>query len=61
MISNVHITGNTTIGEKNVFYPFSSIGADPQDLKFKNEKSYLIIGNNNTFRENVTVNPGTTL
>ena len=59
LISNVHITGNTTIGEKNVFYPFSSIGAAPQDLKFKNEKSYLIIGNNNTFRENVTVNPGT--
>ena len=55
----MHITGNTTIGDKNVFYPFSSIGAAPQDLKFKNEKSYLIIGNNNTFRENVTINPGT--
>ena len=59
LISNVHIAGNTIIGEKNVFYPFSSIGAAPQDLKFKKEKSYLIIGNNNTFRENVTVNPGT--
>ena len=59
LISNVHITGNTTIGDKNVFYPFSSIGTAPQDLKFKGEKSYLIIGNNNTFRENVTVNPGT--
>ena len=55
----MHITGNTTIGDKNVFYPFSSIGTAPQDLKFKGEKSYLIIGNNNTFRENVTVNPGT--
>ena len=48
LISNVHITGNTTIGDKNVFYPFSSIGAAPQDLKFKGEKSFLIIGNNNT-------------
>ena len=60
LISNVHITGNTTIGENNVFYPFSSIGSSPQDLKYKGEKSYLTIGNNNTFRENVTVNPGTT-
>ena len=59
LISNVHITGSTTIGEKNIFFPFSSIGTTPQDLKYKNEKSYLIIGNNNTFRENVTVNPGT--
>ncbi len=59
LISNVHITGNTTIGENNVFYPFSSIGSSPQDLKYKGEKSYLTIGNNNTFRENVTVNPGT--
>ena len=59
LISNVHITGNTTISDKNVFHPFSSIGAVPQDLKYKGEKSYLIIGNNNIFRENVTVNPGT--
>jgi UDP-N-acetylglucosamine acyltransferase len=57
--SHVSILGNTKIGESNIFYPFSSIGSEPQDLKFENEKSYLIIGNNNTFRENVTVNPGT--
>ncbi len=58
-ISHVSITGNTKIADNNVFYPFSSIGSNPQDLKFNNEKSYLIIGNKNTFRENVTVNPGT--
>ena len=58
--SHVSITGNTIIGKNNIFYPFSSIGAEPQDLKFQNEKSFLIIGNNNTFRENVTANPGTT-
>ncbi len=57
--SHVSLVGNTKIGKENVFYPFSSIGSEPQDLKFKNETSYLIIGNNNTFRENVTVNPGT--
>jgi UDP-N-acetylglucosamine acyltransferase len=57
--SHISIIGNTTIGKNNIFYPFSSIGSEPQDLKFKNEKSFLIIGNNNTFRENVTANPGT--
>ncbi len=57
--SHVSIVGDTNIGENNIFYPFSSIGSNPQDLKYDNEKSYLIIGNNNTFRENVTVNPGT--
>ena len=55
----VNIVGNTCIGDENIFYPFCSIGNDPQDLKYKNEKSFLVIGNNNTFRENVTVNPGT--
>ena len=57
--SQVAISGNTKIGKNNVFYPFSSIGSSPQDLKFKGEESFLVIGNNNTFRENVTVNPGT--
>ena len=57
--SHVSIVGNTDIGKNNVFYPFSSIGSAPQDLKFENEKSFLSIGDNNTFRENVTVNPGT--
>ena len=57
--SHVSILGNTNIGKDNIFYPFSSIGSEPQDLKFENETSYLFIGNNNTFRENVTVNPGT--
>tara|TARA_B100000579_G_C22694138_1_gene786567 strand:- start:13 stop:798 length:786 start_codon:yes stop_codon:yes gene_type:complete len=57
--SHVSIVGNTEIGEGNIFYPFCSIGHSPQDLKYENEKSYLFIGNNNTFRENVTANPGT--
>ncbi len=59
LISHVSITGNTDIKHNNVFYPFNSIGSEPQDLKFNNEKSFLKIGSNNKFRENVTVNPGT--
>ena len=59
IISHVSITGFTTIKDNNSFFPFSSIGAQPQDLKYNNEKSYLEIGSNNRFRENVTVNPGT--
>ncbi len=59
LISNVSITGDTTIGDNNIFYPFSSIGTTPQDLKYKGENSKLFIGNNNTFRENVTISTGT--
>ena len=59
LISHVSITGNTNIENNNIFFPFTSIGSKPQDLKYKNEKSYLEIGNKNQFRENVTVNPGT--
>ena len=57
--SHVSILGNTKIGEKNTIYPFASIGNDPQDLKFKGEKTNLVIGNNNKIREYVTINPGT--
>ena len=57
--SNVVISGNTTIGKDNIFYPFSNIGCDPQDLKFKGEDSELIIGDNNLFRENTTISKGT--
>lgn len=57
--ANVYIDGNTEIGKNCTFYPFSSIGTNPQDLKYKGEKSRLKIGNNNIFREYVTVNPGT--
>ena len=59
LISNVHVTGRTEIGKNNKFFPFSSIGSIPQDLKYNGEDSRLIIGDNNNFRENVTVNPGT--
>ncbi|MDC1138554.1 acyl-ACP--UDP-N-acetylglucosamine O-acyltransferase [Candidatus Pelagibacter sp.] len=57
--SHVNITGNTKIGKKNIFYPMSSIGSSPQDLKYKGEKTKLTIGNGNTIREHVTINTGT--
>ena len=57
--SHVNISGNTTIGKDTKIYPFASIGTDPQDLKYKGEKNKLVIGNSNTIREYVTINPGT--
>ena len=57
--SHVSISGKTTIGKNNIFYPFANIGCDPQDLKYKGEDSELIIGSNNIFRENVTISKGT--
>ncbi len=57
--SHINITGYTRIGKNNQIYPFASIGNDPQDMKYKNEKTELIIGDNNTIREYVTINPGT--
>jgi UDP-N-acetylglucosamine acyltransferase len=57
--SHVSIAGYTIIGKKNKIYPFASIGNNPQDLKYKGEKSALKIGNGNTIREYVSINPGT--
>ena len=59
LISNVHIEGNTKIEKNTKVFPFASIGTQPQDLKFKNEKNSLSIGENNIIREYVTINPGT--
>ena len=58
-LANVYMEGNTTVGTNCTFHPFSAIGTKPQDLKYKGEKSELRIGNNNTIREHVTINPGT--
>ena len=56
---SVYIGGNTDIGKSNKIFSFSSIGAIPQDLKFKNETSKLRIGEKNTIREHCTFNLGT--
>lgn len=57
--AHVVIEGWTQIGQNNHFYPYTVIGTPSQDLKFKGEKSLVKIGNNNIFREFITVNRGT--
>jgi UDP-N-acetylglucosamine acyltransferase len=57
--SHVVMQGRTTLGEDNVVFPFATIGTIPQDLKYKGEASELLIGNRNTIREYVSLNPGT--
>ena len=49
--SHVVIKGPTTIGPKNVFYQFCTIGEDTPDKKFQGEKTTLQIGEGNIFRE----------
>lgn len=53
------LEGYTTVGMNNYFYTGVVIGSIPQDLKYKGEKTSIEIGNNNNFREFVTVNRGT--
>jgi len=57
--SHAVIQGRTTLGESNEVFPFATIGSIPQDLKYKGEPSELLIGNRNTIREYVSLNPGT--
>ncbi len=57
--SHVVLEGRTTIGRDNRIFPYASVGAVPQDLKYGGEDSKLVIGDNNTIRECVTINKGT--
>ena len=57
---HVVIHGPAVIGERNRFFQFCSIGADPQDKKYRGEaESWLEIGSDNTVREYVSINRGT--
>lgn len=60
LLNHVSIAGRTTIGKNNLFFPHCSVGSAPQDLSYKNEPTHLILGDNNTIRESVTINTGTT-
>ena len=60
LTSHVVIEGHTTIGKNNKFLQFCSIGAPPQDNSYKGEPTETIIGDNNTFREYVSIHRGTT-
>lgn len=53
------VDGWTTMGERNQIFPFTTIGYPPQDLSYRGEETQLVIGDDNIFRESVTVNRGT--
>src|SRR5258706_71908 len=57
--SHVVIDGHTRLGEGNEIFPFASIGLKTQDLKWKGGHTRTEIGNNNTFREYVTIHSAT--
>ena len=57
--SNAVIEGKTKIGKNNRVFPNVFIGLEPQDLKYKGASTEVIIGDNNTFRECVTINKAT--
>ncbi len=56
---HVVLGGRTIVGPNSAIFPFASIGQRPQDLKYQDEESELIIGANTVIREHVTMNPGT--
>ncbi len=56
---HVVINGHTKIGTGNKIYQFASVGGDSQDKKFHDQKTYLIMGNDNVVRECCTLNRGT--
>lgn len=57
--SHVVITGDTEIGQDSTVFSFACIGEVPQDLKYRGEKTRLVIGARNRIREHVTMNSGT--
>ena len=59
LMAHVYVDGDTIIGEDNLFYPYSTVGVAPQDLKYKGEASQTRIGNRNRVREFVTIHRGT--
>jgi UDP-N-acetylglucosamine acyltransferase len=59
LMAHVFVEGPIAIGEDNVFYPYSTVGVAPQDLKYKGERSRTRIGHRNRIREFVTIHRGT--
>lgn len=59
LLAHVYLEGPMTIGEENLFYPYSTIGVASQDLKYQGERSETRVGNHNTIREFVTIHRGT--
>jgi UDP-N-acetylglucosamine acyltransferase len=59
VLSHAVVNGPSKFGRENIFHSFSAVGVDPQDLKYSGEKTSLVVGDSNVFRENVTVSRGT--
>lgn len=57
--SHAVVTGDTEIGAETVVFPFACVGEAPQDLKYRGEKTRLVIGARCRIREGATLNPGT--
>lgn len=60
LMANIYVEGPTWIGEDNIFYPYSTVGVAPQDLKYRGEVAETRIGKRNKIREFVTIHRGTT-
>lgn len=60
LLSHVNVSGNTSIGSNALIYPFASLGTPPQSLAYRGEPTKLVIGQDCTIRESVTINTGTT-
>jgi UDP-N-acetylglucosamine acyltransferase len=59
MMANIFCEGPTVIGADNIFFPYSTVGVAPQDLKYKGERSETRIGDRNKIREFVAIHRGT--
>ncbi len=59
LVSHVILDGHLTIGRNNRIFSFACLGIAPQDLKYAGEPTALIIGDNNSIREYVTISRGT--
>jgi len=59
LISHVVLDGHTTFGSRNRIWSFACLGIAPQDLKYKNEPTQLVVGDRNDIREYVTISRGT--
>jgi UDP-N-acetylglucosamine acyltransferase len=59
LMAHVYLEGPTSIGEDNVFFPYSTVGVASQDLKYRGERAETRIGDRNRIREFVTIHRGT--
>ena len=59
LMAHVFVDGPAAIGEDNTFYPYSTVGVAPQDLKYRGERSRTVIGSRNLIREFCTIHRGT--